>query len=241
MIDAVATALQAVGIDAAPSSQADPSLADTALSMTNLLSTLVSGNAYPLTLPERPALPNAVYQPQARSFVEADGYLLGRIDVYVASLRAATFAAIQQLTEQFDAAVADHTGQVSIDVMDAAADFEAEQQQYRAHFEVQVTTLATRTPSLPAAFIHHVESVAERPAVMNAVDQDVTEYLAVVLVAEAGTLDAQRQAAAGALLGLEQPDALAPLEYVSGQQVAVAGRHVYWRELYRWSRRIDRQ
>lgn len=237
MLQNIIDTLNADGIDAAASSHADPSRADTALTMMALLEPLVSDRAYPLKLPDSPVLPNAVYQPMARNHLDADGYLLGRVDIYMVTLRAQRFDELQQLVDALDGAVSGHTGVDSIEITDAAQEYEDEQQQYQAHFEIQVATLSTSTPSLPAAFIHSVDSEAEPPRT-TCRHQTITEMVAVVLVANQNDIESLRTRAVSALIGLEHPDAIAPLEDVGGQQVAVSGRHVYWRELMRWQRRI---
>ncbi|WIX32505.1 hypothetical protein QO259_17100 [Salinicola sp. JS01] len=237
MLQQVIERLTADGIDASLSSKADPSLADTAATMAELLEQLVPGHAYPLTLPEKEPLPNAVYQPMARNFLDADGYLLGRVDIYMVTLRAARFGDIQQLTQQLDQAVSAFTGVESIEITDAAQEYESDQQQYQAHFEIQIATLSTDTPSLPAAFVHTVGSDAAPPRT-TCRHQLVTESLAVVLIATQSDIEALRLRAVSALVGLESPGAITPLEDVGGQQVAVSGRHVYWRELLQWQRRI---
>lgn len=237
MLEEIIDRLRGESIDANLSSKADPSLADTAVTMAELLNTLVSDRAYPLTLPEKEPLPNAVYQPMARNFLDADGYLLGRVDIYMVTLRAARFADIQQLTQQLDQSVSAFAGVESIEITDAAQEYESEQQQYQAHFEIQIATLSTSTPSLPAAFVHTVSSEAEPPRT-TCRHQTVTEHVAVVLVANQQEIEALRSDAVSALIGLEQPGAMTPLEDIGGQQVAVSGRHVYWREILRWQRRI---
>ncbi|MCK2042564.1 hypothetical protein KZO83_07665 [Chromohalobacter sp. TMW 2.2308] len=237
MLQAIIDRLTAEGIDANLSSKADPSLADTAVTMVELLNPLVSSRAYPLTLPEKEPLPNAVYQPMARNFLDADGYLVGRVDIYMVTLRGERFADLQDLSAGLDTAVSQHTGVDSIEITDAAQEYENEQQQYQAHFEIQVATLSTQAPALPAAFVYTVSSEADPPRT-TCRHQTVTEYVAVVLVANQQEIEALSKQAVSALIGLEQPGAITPLEDVGGQQVAVSGRHVYWRELMRWQRRI---
>ena len=237
MLEQIIERLNAAGIDAQLSSAADPSRADTALTVVGLLNPLVDSRAYPLLLPEKEPLPNAVYQPMARRHLEADGYLVGRVDVYVVTFRAPRVSELQSLADQLEQSVSQYEGVDSIEITDAAQEYESEQQQYQAHFELQVATLSTATPSLPAAFVHVVASEATPPRT-TCRHQTVTEQLAVVLVANKPNLDALRESAIGSLIGLEQPGAIAPLEDVGGQQVAVSGRHVYWREILRWQRRI---
>ncbi|KFF48100.1 hypothetical protein GY26_16035 [Gammaproteobacteria bacterium MFB021] len=242
MIDDVIQQLSSAGLNAAASSHTDPSRSNTALVIAGLLNDVTADGAYPLKLPDGPTYPNAVYQPVARTHIEADGYRLGQIDTWLASLRAERFSDIESLGDDLEERVSTYAGPVSVEISDAAADYEAEQKQYRAHYELQATTLATAQNTLPAAFVHAVESQASPPEVIGGVDQAVTEYLAIVLVAEQSAISTARQAAYNALLGHGIAGAtLSPLEYVSGAQLSVAGAHVYWRELFRWQRIIDRQ
>lgn len=239
MIDAILSALIGAGIDARRSSEADVARTDTVPALVSLVDPVVGGSLWPLRLPEDAPEKNGAYQLAGLSDVEVDGYRLGRIDTYVLSLRSPTFDPLRAMSDDLATRVAEQQGVTGWEITDAATDYEHEPRQYRAHFELQATTLATDSPSLPAAFVHAAGAAAE-PNALATVDvrQTVTEQVAVVLVADQGNLDAQRLAASGVLLGLESSDAMSPLEYAGGQRVAVSGRHIYWRELYSYQRMI---
>ncbi|SES12537.1 hypothetical protein SAMN04487958_107201 [Vreelandella subterranea] len=240
MIDDIITALSGAGITAAPSSEADPSRADTVPGLVELVDPVVDSALWPLNLPADAPATNGVYNLAGQSSIEVDGYRLGRKDTYVLSLRAPTFDPLRTMSTQLIERVADQSGIEGWEITDAATDYEFDQKQYRAHFELQVTSLAMASPALPAAFVHPVQANTTPNGLGTMkVRQTVTELIAVVLVAEQSEIDAQRRAISSALLGLESPaDAFAPLEYAGGQRVAVSGSHVYWRELYGYDRLI---
>ncbi|WP_016854789.1 hypothetical protein [Halomonas smyrnensis] len=239
MIDAILSALNAAGVTAWRSSDADHSRADTVPGLFTLVAPVVDGDLWPVQLPNDAPLTNGVYSLAGQGDIEVDGYRLGRIDTYVLSLRNPTFDPLRTMTDDLIARVAAHAGLESWEITDAATDYEFDPRQYRAHFELQATSLATETPALPAGFVHPVQADAEPNAIGTfQVRQTVHEHIAVALVAEQGDLEAQRQACLATLLGLEADDAVSPLEYAGGQRVAVSGRLVFWRELYRYQRLI---
>lgn len=240
MINSIITALDGAGITAAPSSEADPSRADTVPGLVQLVDPVVDSQLWPLNLPADAADTNGVYSLAGQSSIEVDGYRLGRVDTYVLSLRAKAFDPLRTMSTQLIERVACTEGLEAWEITDAATDYEYDQRQYRAHFELQATSLAMAAPALPAAFVHPGQATTTPNELGTmSVRQTVTEHIAVVLVAEQAEIDTHRRAISAALLGLENPaDAVAPLEYAGGQRVAVSGSHVYWRELYRYDRMI---
>lgn len=239
MIDQILAALAGAGISAHRSSDTDPSRADTVPGLVALVGPVVDDQLWPLNLPSDAPETNGVYHLAAMSEIEVDGYRLGRIDTYVLSLRSRQFDPLRSMTDDLVARVSEHSGQESWDITDAATDYEFEQRQYRAHFELEVVSLATGSPALPAAFVHSVQASAEPNRLATcAVRQTVTEQLAIVLAGDRASIEAQRYVAMGALLGLESDGAVSPLEYAGGQRVAVSGRLIYWRELYSYQRMI---
>lgn len=240
MISEIVEALNTAGIQASESSDADPSRADTAPYLVALVDPVVDSQLWPLNLPAEAPDTNGVYQLAGWSSVEVDGYRLGRVDTYVLSLRANAFDPLRQMTTSLIDRVASHQGNESWEITDAATDFEFDQRQYRAHFELQCATLANSHITIPAAFVHRVTSLAAPNSLATfEVSQTITEQLAVVVVASQSELNSQRQAVSAALLGLELGiDAASPLEYERGDPVASSGRYVYWREVYRYQRLI---
>ncbi|MBB3142194.1 phage tail terminator protein [Halomonas organivorans] len=240
MIDTILAALDSAGVTAWRSSDADPSRTDTVPGLVTLVDPVVGGNLWPVHLPNDAPDTTGVYSLAGQGDIEVDGYRLSRVDTYVLSLRSPTFDPLRTMSDDLIARVAAHAGLESWEITDAATDYEFDPRQYRAHFELQATSLATAAPALPAAFVHPVQADAEPNAIGTfEVRQTVHEHIAVTLVAEQGDLDAQRQAVADALLGLETDDAVSPLEYAGGQRVAVSGRLVFWRELYRFQRLLS--
>ena len=240
-LDTVIAALNGAGIQAQASCHADPSQADAVPLVRSLGDAVTNGHTYPLRLPDDHPTPgeHGVYQLAARQHVEADGWTLARTDTWLMSLRAPTFDALRPMADQFVLEVANQTGVVAVEITDAASDYERDQRQCRAHFELQATAQATSTPALPGAFVHHVDATASENGLAScAIRQTVTENLAVVLIADRTDLQLVRGLATHALLGLEIPGGMSPLEYLTGTQLAVVGRHVYWRELYRYQRLI---
>lgn len=240
MIDVILAALNTAGITAWPSSDADPSRADTVPGLVTLVDPVVTGALWPVQLPNDAPDTNGVYSLAGQGDIEVDGYRLGRVDTYVLSLRSPTFDPLRTMSQTLIDRLAGSAGLESWEITDAATDYEDEPRQYRAHFELQATAINAVTSTLPAAFVHSVEASAP-PSDVAAweVRQIVTEHIAVVLVVDQNGLEAQRQACTDALLGLEaSTNTVSPLEYAGGQRVAVSGRHVYWRELYRYQRLI---
>lgn len=240
MIDIITDALSAAGIPAWPSSDADPSRADTVPGIVSLVDPVVAGSLWPVRLPNDAPDTNAVYTLAGQGDIDVDGYRLGRVDTYVLSLRSPRFDPLRAMSQSLIDRVAVHSAMDSWEITDAATDYEFDQRQYRAHFELQVTSIATAQPALPAVFVHYAQAFAEPNALGTCrVRQTVTEQVAVVLVSDQALLEAERQEVEAALLGLESEDGVAPLEYAGGQRVAVSGRLVFWRELYSYQRLIS--
>lgn len=240
-IDTVIGALEGAGIQAQASCHADPAQADAVPLVRALGDAVTNSQTYPLRLPDDLPTPgkHGVYQLAARQHVEADGWTLARTDTWLMSLRAPTFDALRPMADQFVLEVANQTGVVGVEITDAATDYEREQRQCRAHFELQATAMATASPALPTAFIHNVDATASENGLATcATRQTVTENVAVVLIADRNELQQVRAQTTAALLGLEIPGGMTPMEYVAGTQLTVVGRHVYWRELYRYQRLI---
>jgi hypothetical protein len=240
MISEILNRLTAAGLTAAPSSDAQASRADTVPSLVQLVDPVVASALWPLNLPSDAPATNGVYQLAAWSEVDVDGYRLGRVDTYVLSLRAAQFDPLREMTDSLIARVSSHRGVQSWDITDAATEYEYEQRQYMAHFELQCATLAMAAPALPAAFVHAIAAAPSGNALdTRDVRQTVTEQLAVVLVADQDDIESLRRRTSTALLGAAtSPDGVSPLEYQAGQPVAISGRLVFWREVYSYQRLI---
>ncbi|MBW5802045.1 phage tail terminator protein [Halomonas elongata] len=239
MIDTILAALDATGVTAWRSSDADPSRADTVPGLVTLVDPVVGGKLWPVHLPNDAPDTTGVYNLAGQGDIEVDGYRLSRVDTYVLSLRSPEFDPLRTMSDDLIARVAAHAGLESWEITDAATDYEFDPRQYRAHFELQATSLATAAPALPAAFVHPLASDAgaNRLATME-VRQTITEEVAVVLVAGQADLEGQRAAVTAALLGLEETDSVSPLVYAGGERIAVSGRLVFWRERYRYERLI---
>ncbi|MFI0472241.1 hypothetical protein ACGLWX_05895 [Halomonas sp. HMF6819] len=240
MIERIIDALSAAGLTAVPSSEADPSRADTVPGLVTLVDPVVEQALWPLNLPAKAPAINGVYSLAGQTSIEVDDYRLGRVDTYVLSLRAPEFDPLRRMSTELIERVAAQSGTESWEITDAATDYEYDQRQYRAHFELQATSLAMSSPALPAAFVHPVQTAAAPNALDTMrVRQTVSEQIAIVLIADQHEIDEQRRATSSALLGLDSaPDGVAPLEYAGGQRVAVSGNHVYWREVYQYDRLI---
>jgi hypothetical protein len=142
VIDSIITALSAAGITAAPSNEADPSRADTVPGLVALVDPVVSSALWPLNLPADAPGTNGVYNLAGQSGIEVDGYRLGRVDTYVLSLRSPEFDPLRTMSTQLIERVAAQSGSEGWEITDAATDYEYDQRQYRAHFELQATSLA---------------------------------------------------------------------------------------------------
>ncbi|WP_375058415.1 hypothetical protein [Zobellella sp. DQSA1] len=238
-ISAVLDALAGEAIDAQASSQADIGAVDMVPLVRTLGDQVTAGHTYPLRLPpDLEVDQHGVYQLAGRRNIEADGWTIARTDTWLVSLRAASFDALRPMADGFVDAVAAHTGPVGAEITDAATDYEFDQRQFRAHFELQTTALAGAVAPA-AAFVHELGASAQGNALATmAVRQTVTEQMAVVLVANALELEGLRLAAQFALLGLELDGAVSPLEYGGGSQLGVFGHQVFWRETYQYQRVI---
>jgi hypothetical protein len=225
------------GINAAASSNADPSTAITATIIPDLTQALVSQHCYPLMLPDDEDPDEfAIYQPVSMRFIESDGYRLGRIDSYLLSLRAKKFSRAQQLSTDLIDAVANYRGTASLDITDAAADYEHDQKQYRAHLELDTATLAASI-QWPAVLIHRIAATAKRDDLATGgSSQSVTEQVAVICIAPESQIHSLRDDVAGAIIGQSSGEYSDTYEYAGGQLIAVAGSIAYWREVYTWRR-----
>lgn len=232
-LTALSAALVGAGINATVVNQADISLVDTAEQIALLLSPVVSGRVYPLKLPDEPMLPSLVYQPVGREWVEIEGQRLARVDRYLLSLRASSFEELQSLSDSLSVAIASST---AIEITDAAADYEPDQRQYRAHFECDYTTLASAQQQLPAAFIYSLSAEGGDNAYDNAVRQAVTEQVCVVLACPQDDLEAHRRSAQAALVGISIEQNADVLLYAAGNLIDQSGQTTYWREVFSYDR-----
>lgn len=239
MIDSIIQALAGVGVTAQASSQADIGAVDMVPLVRALGDQVTAGHTYPLRLPSDLEVDqHGVYQLASRRNIEADGWTIARTDTWLVSLRAASFDALRPMADGFVDAVAAHAGPVGAEITDAATDYEFDQRQFRAHFELQTTAIATDAAPT-AAFVHALGAMAQNNALASmAVRQTVTRQLAVVLAGNALQLGGMCTAAQGALLGLEADDAVSPLEYAGGAQIGVFGHQILWRETYQYQQII---
>lgn len=240
MIDVIVSQLIAAGINAEASNHADPSKADPVPTIRGLIDPVTSNQTYPLHLPKDAADNNAVYSLASRSMIDSDGWNVGRVDTYVVSLRSPSFDTLRTMSDGFETQIASAVSPYGFEITDAAADYEFDQRQCRAHFELQVTSLATENPTLPMAFVHHLtaQATANELATLN-IRQTVTEQIVVILIADQDQIDTLRKVTVSqALLGLELPDGLSPLEYVGGGSLAITGKNVFWRDVWSYQRVI---
>ncbi len=236
MIDNIITTLSGQSINAVKTSDADISTVDTAIGLKDIFGPLVGSKVYPLVLPADVVLPAMIYQQVNRRHIEVDGEKLGRIDTYVLSVRASTFKDLQGLCAQIVDTVAGLAGQYEI--TDFAVDYEPDEKQYRGHLELEVTTLATVSQSIPAALVYEFASQAQESQYDNVVRQAVTDVFSVVLVCDQDQLETVRNQASTALVGLQPNPQSHPIQYLSGKRLAQTGQLVYWREQFSFIRYI---
>ena len=230
----IINALSASGINAVLVDQTDISTIDTGEGLYSALKPLVSDRVYPLKLPDTPVLPSMVYQPVGRDWVEIDGQRIGRTDRYLISARDKTFAGLSALSNAISTVIAGFVGQSEI--TDAAADYEEKQRQYRAHFEVDITTLASASQSLPAAFVYSINADAGENQADNRIRQQVVEGICIVLVCQQDQLLTNRKTLENALVGLSIDPAGDVVEYAGGKLLDQSGSVTYWRELFSYTR-----
>jgi hypothetical protein len=239
MIDQIITALTATSI-AARKAGADPVSGDDAVPIVRaLIDTVTNNNTYPLKLPNDidPA-EFGIYQLAGWRTVEVEGQVIGRTETWLVSLRSNSFDTLRAMSDQFVAAIDGYSGTEGVEITDAATDYEFEQRQFRAHFELQITLMAG-AQSARAAFVNADGSQAEANALATFdVRQTVKEQVSVVLVAAHGEIDTLRTIAQSALLGLSTSSAVSPLTYVQGTPVAAQGKTTYWRDVYEYQRVI---
>jgi len=232
----IVIALQNSGINAVLVDPVAAIQSDTAVWVTNLLSPMVANRVYPLKLPDEPVLPSVVYQPVGRSWIEVDGHRIGTTDRYLLSVRGQTFTGLSSLSNDLPSVIAGFEGQAEI--TDAAADYEPDQRQYRAHFEVEFTSLATVSQELPAAFVYSVNAEAGENQADNRVSQAVTEGIGVVLVCPSSLLLPTRLTVEQTLIGLQLSAESDVVEYAGGNLLDQSGSVTYWRELFSYRRFI---
>ena len=228
--------LTSAGINAAESSNADPSTATTSVTLYELVNPLISGGCHPLRLPDEENPDEfAVYQPVGLDFIESDGYRLSRIDRYVLSLRSPSYTRLEQISGELIDKVADQTGSVSMDINDMAADYEPDQKQCRVHIDISAGTLASSI-QWPACLVHRIGSRATENDLITGFSQTVTEQVAIVCVAPSDDIQTLRTQVAQAIIGQLPDETSDEYQYVSGQLIGISGPVVFWREIYSWNR-----
>ncbi|WP_271270221.1 hypothetical protein [Aliamphritea hakodatensis] len=237
MMNEIITALVGVGFNAAQTNETDISDVDTAHTFSDMFSGLVDDRVYPVRLPETVTLPAVNFQPVFRNHIEVDGEKVGRIDGYVLTIRAKNFPDLQRLSLRIASEVTGRSEQ--LEITDASTDFEADQHQFRADMEIEITTLATASQTLPASLVYSTSARAETSSLSTAIRQRVTEVFSVVLIGRADQLKAIRDKCKSALLGLELHERGEPVEYIGGNRLAQKGPLIYWREQYSYKRYIS--
>lgn len=226
--------LQASGLPVFDADGTPPRFADTAKTITGYLQGVVGQSVYPLYISDDPEpAETAVYQPVRMEFLESDQHQIGRVDSYVISIRARTFTRLKQLsTAAVDAAV----DQQGLEVRDAAADYEPDQKQCRAHLQLDALTLPDAVGAPPALFVYEQGAQATGNELDNAVHQWVTEQVAIVCVAPQSAMRGLRDQIASTLLGQQAGPYDEPYLYAGGQPLEQIGGLAFWREVYTWRR-----
>lgn len=214
---------------------------DNDATITSLLTSIVSGRIYPLTLPDSPAHPSIVYSQAKSHRVGPEGYEVIREDAYIIELRADSFGSLVTLTSSVRSALQGHSvsGQAgAIEITDAATGYEEETKTYTGALEITITHLAMASQVIPAAIVYPISSGAGDNEFDNIIGQQVREQIGVLILDTTTDIETTRAATLSCLLGFDVESNAEPLQYQSGDAMAVNNAISTWREIYSYVRYI---
>lgn len=204
---------------------------DSSTELVTRLSSVVTGNIYPVTQRDQRVFPSIVYQLVSSQVGAIDGYRITQSDRYVLQIRASTYDDVVAKLGSVISALG--ASSYAIEVNDVLFDWDDAQEAYRANVDLEFTYLSATLQTKPAAFVYALDRSADESAVDNAVHQRVTNTYAIVIVTSAGDMSTLLDAVMTSLLGWQQSAAHDDFQYVGGSNLeGVAGLEV-WRETYR--------
>ncbi len=194
-----------------------------------LLQGLVSGEMYPLQLPESPTHPSIVYQRVSILPGIFEGYDITQTDTFVLSLRGADYDALIALEASVIAAFAGE----NIKLTDAIHDYDQEENLFRIHMEITYTYLAADAQDLPAAFVYPISRSGDPSVFDNYTKQRIEAQYAILIVTDDDNISALQDEIQASLLGWQQSAEHGEMEYGSGVSIEGVGGLSLWRETYR--------
>lgn len=203
---------------------------DSSTELVSRLTSVVSGQIYPVSLRESPTFPNLVYTLVSSRVEQIDGYRITQSDRYVLELRSTAYS--DMLTKMAAIKTALDASSFAIEFNDLAFDWDENQLHYRCSIDLEFTYLSTSSQAMPCAFVYCIDRTAGENQVDNLVAQRVQNSYGIVVLTKTGNMGALLNSIMTTLLGWQQGTGDS-FEYVTGTNLqGVAGLEV-WREIYR--------
>lgn len=205
---------------------------DSAAELVTALSATFSARIYPLTLPEQPVHPSAVYQLVSTPRIQLEGIDIAQRHIYVLSVRTDTLAELITKVDATRTALA--AAAWSIEISDQTAGYDEKQQNYRCDLELifSYASFAQAAADLPAVLIYEGANSADENSLDNCVKQRVSTEFSFVIATTGSDMDALRTELQAALLGYQSVATEEDLKYRSGGRIPTTGKLSIWQDFY---------
>lgn len=210
---------------------------DTAEQLKLVIDAALSGRVYPLTMPESPEFPNAVYTLVSAPVIRIDGISVAQNDVYVLSIRAADTETLVTTSDAVIDAIEASTWGLSI--TDRAAGYDPEQKNYRFDLEVTFSyaSFAPNTADMPGVMIAQSKDFAQPPSTICP-EQIVTAEFD-FYIATSGDIQTARGWLDDALLGYQENEYDNRMIFERGTRIPLDGGITLWRDTYSYQHQIE--
>lgn len=205
---------------------------DSAAELVTALSSTFSTRVYPLTLPEPPVHPSAVYQLVTTPRIQIESIDVAQRHVYVLSVRTDTLA---ELITKVDATrTALDASAWSIEISDQTAGYDEKQQHYRCDIELifSYASFAQDAADLPAVLVFEDSTDADESNLDNCIKQRVTTGFSFIIATTGSDSESLKAELRTALLGYQSNTTEEDMQFRQSVRIQSTGKLTLWRESY---------
>ncbi len=205
---------------------------DSAAELVTALSATFSTRIYPLTLPDQPVHPSAVYQLVTTPRTQIDGIDIAQTHVYVLSVRTDTLAELITVVDATRTALG--LSAWSIEISDQTAGYDENQQLYRCDLELifSYSSFAQAAVDLPAVLVFEDSTNADESSLDNCIKQRVTTNYSFVIATTGTDSEALKTELRTALLGYQSNATETDMQFRQSVRIPSTGILSFWRETY---------
>lgn len=210
---------------------------DTAEQLKLVIDAALSTRVYPLTMPEEPSFPNAVYTLAGAPTIRIDGVSVAQSDIYVLSIRAADTETLVTTTDAVISAI--EASAWGLSITDRAAGYDPDQKNYRFDLEIvfSYAAFAPLAANMPGVMIAQSKDTAQPPGSICP-DQIVTTEFD-FYIATSGDMQTARGWLDGALLGYQENEYDNRMIFERGARIPLDGGIALWRDTYSYEHQIE--